>query len=83
MLLTLRQLAYLYRYVLFLFAGLVLLGLYIGGLLFGESSFEVLGALKDKQANLQASVQNLQYENAKLQKQLFELKELEPRIGAR
>ncbi|WP_120946162.1 MULTISPECIES: hypothetical protein [Helicobacter] len=83
MLLTLWQLAFLYRYVLFLFAGLVALGLYIGGLLFGESSFEVLNALKDRQASLQASVQNLQYENAKLQKQLFELKELEPTLSAR
>ncbi|WP_104695812.1 hypothetical protein [Helicobacter salomonis] len=83
MLLTLWQLAYLYRYALLLVAGLAALGLYIGALLFGESSFEVLNALKDKQVNLQASVQNLQYENAKLQKQLFELKELEPPTGGR
>ncbi|MFC3847641.1 hypothetical protein ACFOPX_03720 [Helicobacter baculiformis] len=83
MLLTLWQLTYLYRHALLLFAGLVLLGLYIGTLLFGENSFEVLNTLRNKQANLQASVQNLQYENAKLQKQLFELKELEPLTSTR
>ncbi|CAM2777668.1 hypothetical protein [Helicobacter felis] len=81
MFLTLWQLTYLYRYVLMGFAGLVLLGLYIGNLLFGDTSFEVLNTLKEKQASLQASAQNLRYENAKLQKQLFELKELEPRLS--
>ncbi|WP_104750063.1 hypothetical protein [Helicobacter cynogastricus] len=81
MLLILWRLTYLYRYVLVGFVGLVVLGLYIGSLLFGDTSFEVLNTLKEKQASLQTTAQNLQYENAKLQKQLFELKELEPHLS--
>ncbi|WP_163555512.1 hypothetical protein [Helicobacter suis] len=72
------QFLYIYRGVLLGFLLIVAFGMYIGSLLFGDSSIEVLLALKRKQSDLQARVQNLQYENAKLQKQLFELKELEP-----
>ncbi|CCF79703.1 hypothetical protein HBZS_101510 [Helicobacter bizzozeronii CCUG 35545] len=61
------------------FSVLVALGIYLGGLFFGNNSFEVLNALEQRQETLQSAVQNLQYENAKLQKQLFELKELEPK----
>ncbi|WP_233704617.1 hypothetical protein [Helicobacter bizzozeronii] len=61
------------------FGALVALGIYLGGLFFGNNSFEVLNTLEQRQETLQSAVQNLQYENAKLQKQLFELKELEPK----
>ncbi|CCB79725.1 hypothetical protein HBZC1_07390 [Helicobacter bizzozeronii CIII-1] len=65
--------------MLLFFGALVALGIYLGGLFFGNNSFEVLNALEQKQETLQSAVQNLQYEKAKLQKQLFELKELEPK----
>ncbi|WP_235852169.1 hypothetical protein [Helicobacter mehlei] len=65
--------------MLLFFGALVALGIYLGGLFFGNNSFEVLNALEQRQGMLQSAVQNLQYENAKLQKQLFELKELEPK----
>ncbi|WP_233708667.1 hypothetical protein [Helicobacter bizzozeronii] len=65
--------------MLLFFGALVALGIYLGGLFFGNNSFEVLNALEQRQETLQSAVQNLQYENAKLQKQLFELKELEPK----
>lgn len=61
-----------------IFGLVVALGVYMGCLLFGDNSYEVLANLKVRQAKLYERVQNLQYENAKLQKQLFELKELEP-----
>ncbi|GMB93076.1 hypothetical protein [Helicobacter bizzozeronii] len=70
---------YIYRWVFLFFSVLVALGIYLGGLFFGNNSFEVLNALEQRQETLQSAVQNLQYENAKLQKQLFELKELEPK----
>ncbi|TSA82631.1 hypothetical protein FNE76_05590 [Helicobacter mehlei] len=73
------QSIYSYRWVLLFFGALVALGIYLGGLFFGNNSFEVLNALEQRQGMLQSAVQNLQYENAKLQKQLFELKELEPK----
>ncbi|WP_233707477.1 hypothetical protein [Helicobacter bizzozeronii] len=65
--------------MLLFFGALVALGIYLGGLFFGNNSFEVLNTLEQRQETLQSAVQNLQYENAKLQKQLFELKELEPK----
>ncbi|BCZ16893.1 hypothetical protein NHP190003_01750 [Helicobacter sp. NHP19-003] len=72
------QWLYAYRGLLVIFGIAVALGVYVGCLLFGDNSYEVLTRLKVRQAKLYERVQNLQYENAKLQKQLFELKELEP-----
>jgi len=52
---------------------------YISNLLFyGNNSYEVYSHLKDKRIKLQRDIQQLQTENATLQKQYFELKNLEP-----
>ncbi|PAF50448.1 hypothetical protein [Helicobacter sp. 13S00477-4] len=72
------RLIYINRVVIIIFFILMIIGAYTGYLLFGTNSLEVLISVKDKRTSLQENVQTLQYENAKLQKQLFELKGLEP-----
>lgn len=57
---------------------ILLLGVYIGTLFFGANSLEVLLDLRQKQNALNIKVENLQNDNARLQKEYFELKGLEP-----
>jgi len=52
------------------------LGVYIGSLLYGTNSLEVLFGLQDYENYLQDEVHRLKNENAKLQMQYFELKEI-------
>jgi cell division protein FtsB len=55
------------------------LGIYVGNLLFyGKNSYVVYSDLQDKKAQLQQDIKRLHLENAKLQKQYLELKNLEP-----
>ena len=56
----------------------VLLGVYIGFLLFGTNSVEVLYKLHVQEKNLKRSIEYLKRENARLQKEYFELKDVEP-----
>jgi hypothetical protein len=51
-------------------------GIYIGILLFGENSLEVLLGLDDYQTYLQDEIVRLKSQNAQLQKEYFELKEI-------
>jgi len=51
-------------------------GVYIGILLFGENSLEVLLGLDDYQTYLQDEIIRLKSQNAQLQKEYFELKEI-------
>lgn len=53
-------------------------GVYIGVILFGESSLQVLSNLEEYEAFLKEEVVHLKAENASLQKELFELNELDP-----
>ena len=63
----------------FVAVGIVVgLGVYIGILLFGDNSVEVLYNLNVQEKNLKRSIEYLKRENARLQKEYFELKELEP-----
>lgn len=55
-----------------------LLGVYFGNLLFGNNSLSVLLNLEDKESQMRQEVNRLMHENANLQKELFELKGLEP-----
>ncbi len=66
----------LFRYALF---GIVvlLLAIYVGLLLFGTNSVEVLYERKVQQRTLERNIEFLKKENARLQKEFFELKELE------
>ncbi len=65
------------RYVMWLFV-LILVSVYIGYLLFGPNSLEVLLQLNSQEKALKRSIQYLKKENAHLQKEYFELKQLEP-----
>ena len=61
------------RSLLLIVAGILLFGLYVGILLFGENSLEVLNDLQREKAQLAEEKQRLQNANQKLQKQYFEL----------
>ena len=54
------------------------LGIYIGVLLFGDNSLDVLLNLEEYETYLQDEIHRLKQENAALQKEYFELKELQP-----
>ncbi|MFP4332844.1 MAG: hypothetical protein ACLFQJ_06045 [Campylobacterales bacterium] len=64
----------------FVIIGIVFaLGIYVGGLLFGVNSLEVYMNLDSREASLKEEVEYLRVQNAKLQKDYFELKTLEPK----
>lgn len=60
------------------FVTIVLLALYLSVLLFGDNSLEVLLQLEEYENYLQHEIDSYRSENAGLQKEYFELKELEP-----
>ena len=60
----------------FLFLIVVALGVYLGVLLYGTSSLETLFGLEDYSVYLQDKVSHLKIENAELQREYFELKEI-------
>ena len=53
-------------------------GIYIGVILFGENSLQVLVNLDEYENFLKEEVSTLKIKNAGLQKELFELNELDP-----
>ncbi len=53
-------------------------GVYVGDLLFGKSSLDVLLNLQTDKEILENKVINLKEQNAILQKEYFELKDLDP-----
>jgi hypothetical protein len=61
---------------LFLFSMVVGLGIYLGVLLYGTSSLEILFGLQDYELYLQDEISRLKLENAELQREYFELKEI-------
>jgi len=61
------------RSLLLIFLWILLFGLYVGVLLFGENSLEVLNGLRKEKAQLVKEKQALQEENQRLQKRYFEL----------
>ena len=67
-----------YLKILSLLVVVIGFGIYIGDMLFGKSSLDVLlGLQTDKQA-LEKSIEILKQKNAILQKEYFELKDLDP-----
>jgi cell division protein FtsB len=56
----------------------LLFGLYIGDVLFGKSSLDVLLNLQQDKDTLSVKIKNLKDENAVLQKEYFELRQLDP-----
>lgn len=69
------------KFIIFVFIAVsvtFILSLYVADLLFGKNSLEVYNSLKDKKIQLEAEIKKLQLDNARLQKEYFELKNLEP-----
>ncbi len=60
----------------FLLLIVVALGIYLGVLLYGTNSLEILFGLQDYEVYLQSEVSSLKQENAELQREYFELKEI-------
>ena len=59
--------------------GILLFGIYVGVLVYGENSLTVLNQLKEKKQSLIREERALKVENQRLQKVYFELKQLEPK----
>ncbi len=59
--------------------GILLFGIYVGILIYGENSLTVLNQLKEKKQGLFQEEKVLKTENQRLQKEFFELKQLEPK----
>ena len=59
--------------------GILLFGIYVGVLIYGENSLTVLNHLKEKKQVLRQEEKALKTENQRLQKEYFELKQLEPK----
>lgn len=59
--------------------GILLFGIYVGILIYGENSLTVLNQLKEKKQGLQEESIALKAKNQRLQKEYFELKQLEPK----
>lgn len=72
------RLAYTYRVWFVLFGILVGIGLYLGYLLFGNDSVEVLVRLKTQKNALINDSKMIESQNANLQKQIFEIRGLKP-----
>ena len=65
------------KFLFFLFI-IVVLAVYLNILLFGDNSLEVLLQLEEYENYLQHQIDSYRSENSALQKEYFELKELEP-----
>ena len=57
---------------------MVAFGIYVGNMMFGKRSLDVMLSLQSKKERLIEDVEILKKQNALLQKEYFELKELEP-----
>jgi cell division protein FtsL len=68
---------------LFLLFVVLALGVYIGILLYGTNSLEVLFGLQDYENFLQSEISRLKTENAALQKEYFELKEISAPVNVK
>jgi cytosine/uracil/thiamine/allantoin permease len=68
-----------FRTILVTLIGILLFGTYVSILIYGENSLTVLNHLKAQKKMLKRKEKNLKIKNQKLQKELFELKQLEPK----
>jgi len=68
---------------LFLLFIVLILGIYIGVLFYGTNSLEVLFGLQDYENFLESEIVRLKSENAALQKEYFELKEISAPISVK
>ncbi len=73
---TQKYLGLSYKKFFIAFILVVVLGVYLGILFYGTNSIEVLFGLQDYENYLQGEVVRLKTENAELQREYFELKEI-------
>ena len=59
--------------------GILLFGIYVGVLMYGENSLTVLNHVKEEKEKLIQEKKSIKVENQRLQKEFFELKQLEPK----
>ncbi len=64
------------RKFFFLLLIVLAIGIYVGILLYGTNSLEVLFGLQDYETYLEDEISRLKHENAELQREYFELKEI-------
>lgn len=64
------------RKFLFLILIVLVFGIYIGLILYGTNSIEILFGLEEYKIYLEDEVYRFKHENAELQRQFFELKEI-------
>ncbi|WP_024955488.1 septum formation initiator [Sulfurospirillum arcachonense] len=67
-----------YLKIFALVAIVTVFGIYVGDMLFGKSSLDVLLNLQSDKQSLEQRVESLKDKNAILQKEYFELKDLDP-----
>lgn len=63
------------KFLIYLFI-VVGFGIYLGSLLYGSSSLEVMFGLQEYESYLKSEIQTMKNENASLQREYFELKEI-------
>lgn len=73
---TQRYLGLSFKKFFVLFSIVVALGIYLGVILYGSNSMEVLMGLQEYETYLQQETTRLKNENAELQREYFELKEI-------
>jgi len=66
------------QHIVLAIAVVAALGVYMGILLFGPNSLTVLLGLEEEKAAYQHRIERLKAKNSALQKEYFELKQLEP-----
>ena len=69
------------KFIVIVFGSIALtifLSYHVANVLFGDNSIEVYNSLTNKKSYLQKEIIRLQKDNAHLQKEYFELKNLEP-----
>lgn len=54
----------------------IIIGIYMGNLFFGKNSLDALWQLQEYEGSLSSGVKQLKQENALMQKEYFELKEI-------
>jgi hypothetical protein len=59
--------------------GILFFGIYVGVLIYGENSLTILNQLREKKQSLVNEKERLKSDNQRLQKEYFELKQLEPK----
>jgi len=66
------------KHIMIIITAVIVLGVYAGILLFGPNSLTVLLSLEEQRATYETYIKILKAKNAALQKEYFELKQLEP-----